>query len=189
VSLKWRSFRVTLKLLHWQFKGLEGRTWRWLDNEGDSRKRKAVPPPTACAWVVGVVRGLLMRKKPGGVAWHWGVRQSYSRRRSSGFTLSKNVDIASFSEMRVIAVVRRCGVVGSILAFGSIGHGFESEHRIFSIYLYTGRSFPIRYINFKINFNLSSIFQVVEKRTNVECTKIEGRWNWPGVELNVLAVN
>jgi len=28
--------------------------------------------------------------------------------------------------------VRRCGVVGSTLAFGSIGHGFESEHSLFS---------------------------------------------------------
>jgi len=27
---------------------------------------------------------------------------------------------------------RRCGVVGSALAFGSIGRGFESEHRLFS---------------------------------------------------------
>jgi len=26
----------------------------------------------------------------------------------------------------------RCGVVGSTLAFGSIGHGFESKHRLFS---------------------------------------------------------
>jgi len=26
----------------------------------------------------------------------------------------------------------RCGVVGSTHAFGSIGHGFESEHRLFS---------------------------------------------------------
>jgi len=25
--------------------------------------------------------------------------------------------------------VGRCGVVGSTLAFGSIGHGFESEHQ------------------------------------------------------------
>jgi len=28
--------------------------------------------------------------------------------------------------------VGRCGVVGSTLTFGSIGHGFESEHRLFS---------------------------------------------------------
>jgi len=28
--------------------------------------------------------------------------------------------------------VGRCGVVGSTLAFGSIGHGFESEHRLSS---------------------------------------------------------
>jgi len=28
--------------------------------------------------------------------------------------------------------VGRCGVVGSTLAFGSIGHGFESEHHLFS---------------------------------------------------------
>jgi len=28
--------------------------------------------------------------------------------------------------------VRHCGVVGSTLAFGSIDHGFESEHRLFS---------------------------------------------------------
>jgi len=28
--------------------------------------------------------------------------------------------------------VGRCGVVGSTLAFGSIGHGFEYEHRLFS---------------------------------------------------------
>jgi len=28
--------------------------------------------------------------------------------------------------------VGRCGVVGSTLAFGSTGHGFESEHRLFS---------------------------------------------------------
>jgi len=28
--------------------------------------------------------------------------------------------------------VGRCGVVGSTLAFGSIGNGFESEHRLFS---------------------------------------------------------
>jgi len=26
----------------------------------------------------------------------------------------------------------RCGVVGSTLAYGSIVHGFESEHRLFS---------------------------------------------------------
>jgi len=31
-------------------------------------------------------------------------------------------------------LVGRCGVVGSTLAFGSIGHGFESEHRLFSHY-------------------------------------------------------
>jgi len=31
-----------------------------------------------------------------------------------------------------ITIVGRCGVVGSTLAYGSIGHGFESEHRIFS---------------------------------------------------------
>jgi len=29
--------------------------------------------------------------------------------------------------------VGRRGVVGSTLAFGSIGHGFESEHRLFHI--------------------------------------------------------
>jgi len=29
-------------------------------------------------------------------------------------------------------LVGRRGVVGSTLAFGSIGHGFESEHRLFS---------------------------------------------------------
>jgi len=29
-------------------------------------------------------------------------------------------------------VTGRCGVVGSILAFGSIGHVFECEHRLFS---------------------------------------------------------
>jgi len=34
----------------------------------------------------------------------------------------------------VRTVVRRCGVVGSTLAFGSIGHGFDSEHRLFSHY-------------------------------------------------------
>ena len=28
--------------------------------------------------------------------------------------------------------VGRCGVVGSTLAFGSTGHGFDSEHRYFS---------------------------------------------------------
>jgi len=28
----------------------------------------------------------------------------------------------------------RCGVVGSTLAFESIGHEFESEHRLFSHY-------------------------------------------------------
>jgi len=28
--------------------------------------------------------------------------------------------------------VGRCGVVDSTLAFGSIGHGFESEHSLFS---------------------------------------------------------
>jgi len=27
-------------------------------------------------------------------------------------------------------LVGHCGVVGSTLAFGSIGHGFESEHRL-----------------------------------------------------------
>jgi len=31
-----------------------------------------------------------------------------------------------------INLVRRCGVVGSTHTFGSIGHGFESEHRLFS---------------------------------------------------------
>jgi len=30
------------------------------------------------------------------------------------------------------SIVGRCGVVGSTLAFRSIGHGFESEHRLFS---------------------------------------------------------
>jgi len=30
------------------------------------------------------------------------------------------------------SIVVRCGVVGSTLALGSIGHGFESEHRLFS---------------------------------------------------------
>jgi len=29
-------------------------------------------------------------------------------------------------------IVRRCGVVGSTLAFGSIGPGFESENYLFS---------------------------------------------------------
>jgi len=29
-------------------------------------------------------------------------------------------------------VAGRCGVVGSTLAFGSIGHEFESEHRLLS---------------------------------------------------------
>jgi len=33
---------------------------------------------------------------------------------------------------RCPSFVRRCGVVGRTLAFGSIGHGFESEHRLFS---------------------------------------------------------
>jgi len=33
---------------------------------------------------------------------------------------------------RSCGLVRRCDVVGSTLAFGSIGHGFESEHRLFS---------------------------------------------------------
>jgi len=28
--------------------------------------------------------------------------------------------------------MRRCGVVGGTLAFGFIGHVFESEHRLFS---------------------------------------------------------
>jgi len=32
----------------------------------------------------------------------------------------------------LVVLVGYCGVVGSTLAFGSIGHGFESEHRIFS---------------------------------------------------------
>jgi len=36
-----------------------------------------------------------------------------------------------FSQMSHI-FVGRCGVVGSTLAFGSIGHGFESEHFLFS---------------------------------------------------------
>jgi len=31
-----------------------------------------------------------------------------------------------------VNVGRRCGVVDSTLAFGSIGHGFESEHSLFS---------------------------------------------------------
>jgi len=31
-----------------------------------------------------------------------------------------------------VVFVGRRGVVGSTLAFGSIGHGFESEHRSFS---------------------------------------------------------
>jgi len=30
-------------------------------------------------------------------------------------------------------VMGRCGVVGCTLAFGSIGHGFDSEHRLFHI--------------------------------------------------------
>jgi len=32
----------------------------------------------------------------------------------------------------IILIVGRRGVVSSTLAFGSIGHGFESEHRLFS---------------------------------------------------------
>jgi len=36
------------------------------------------------------------------------------------------------SFMKTDVLVGRCGVVGSTLAFGFIGHGFESEHRIFS---------------------------------------------------------
>jgi len=32
----------------------------------------------------------------------------------------------------ITQIVGRCGVVGSTPAFGSIGHGFESEHRLFS---------------------------------------------------------
>jgi len=43
----------------------------------------------------------------------------------------------SLSKSRILKVIfhsimRRCGVVGSTLAFGSIGHGFESEHRLFT---------------------------------------------------------
>jgi len=33
---------------------------------------------------------------------------------------------------RCFLFVRRCGVMGSTLAFGSVDHGFESEHRSFS---------------------------------------------------------
>jgi len=38
------------------------------------------------------------------------------------------------SERRLLIFddVRRCGVVGSTIAVGSIGHGFESEHRLLS---------------------------------------------------------
>jgi len=32
----------------------------------------------------------------------------------------------------VLGFVGRCGVVDSTLAFGSVGHGFESEYRLFS---------------------------------------------------------
>jgi len=32
----------------------------------------------------------------------------------------------------LVSMVGRRGVVGSTLAFGSIGHGFESEHHLFS---------------------------------------------------------
>jgi len=32
------------------------------------RRRKTVPPPTTCAWLVGAMRGWLKRKKPEGVA-------------------------------------------------------------------------------------------------------------------------
>jgi len=45
-----------------------------LGQEGDLimtaefRRRKAVPPPTTCAWLAGAIRGWLTRKKPEGVA-------------------------------------------------------------------------------------------------------------------------
>jgi len=36
-------------------------------------------------------------------------------------------------ERGIRVFVMRCGVVGSTLGFGSIGHEFESEHRLFHI--------------------------------------------------------
>jgi len=36
--------------------------------------------------------------------------------------------------LSVITAVGRCGVVGSTLAFGCIGHGFEFEHSLFSLH-------------------------------------------------------
>jgi len=40
--------------------------------------------------------------------------------------------VTAIIQRRWVAAVRRCGVVGSTLTFGSIGRGFESEHRFFS---------------------------------------------------------
>jgi len=38
----------------------------------------------------------------------------------------------SFLYLFIFFFVGRCGAVGNTLAFGYIGHGFESEHRLFS---------------------------------------------------------
>jgi len=40
--------------------------------------------------------------------------------------------LTSYSNRSTHQLVGRCSVVNSTLAFGSIGHGFESEHRLFS---------------------------------------------------------
>jgi len=48
------------------------------------------------------------------------------------FTWNTRVLVLFSFHKSQFGLVRRCGIVGSTLAFGSIGHGFESEHRLFS---------------------------------------------------------
>jgi len=43
-----------------------------------------------------------------------------------------HASLSDYLVLNIYPTVRRCGVVDRTLGFGSIGHGFESEHRLFS---------------------------------------------------------
>jgi len=58
-------------------------------------------------------------------------RQKYSSVDDSVYIVQP-IAIETLGAFGSSAIVGRCGVVGSTLAFGSIGHGFESEHHLFS---------------------------------------------------------
>jgi len=59
----------------------------------------------------------------------WATKKSWATQVTLELIKQLNAPIMLSS---VTITVRRCGVVGSTLAFGSIGHGFQSEHRSFS---------------------------------------------------------